>query len=417
MAAEPNDPLTASRPGSRAWESEQTASASVWQPLAGVRVADFSALLPGPLTGAMLGDLGADVVKVEPLAGDGARRRTVLRPILENANRNKESLLLDLKRPEAAQVVHRLACWADVTLESFRPGVAHRLGIDHAHLSTANPRIITCSLSGYGQTGPWRDAPGHDLNFLAAAGAFAAAGHWGEQPRRSGMPVADLLGAGTAAIAILAALRERDATGVGRALDVALMDATLFGVSVRHGLETDESAPSPYPTNDLFVTADGRQIALAVGSEEHLWRNFRTAIAADAPAILEPRFDSDASRRTHGDVLFALLTATFATRDAAYWLRLLGAADVPVSLCLTPREAAATAQAHARGFVQEQAGRVLSVLPVAADGRRPRIRRAAPAAGGDTRSVLGRIGCSHGEIDALLASGVAAVTPTATENA
>lgn len=390
----------------------QPGPAGAWQPLAGVRVVDFSALLPGPLAGAVLADLGADVLKIEPPGGDGVRHREVLAPILRAANRSKASLAIDLKHDGAAAVVERLARWGDIALESFRPGVAERLGIDHASLSAANPRIISCSVSGYGQTGPWRRAPGHDLNFLAAGGAFAFSGHWTGRPRRSGMPVADLLGAGNAAIAILAALHERERTGRGVALDVALMDAVLFGVSMRHGLDRDRWVPdSPYPTNDIFTTADEREIALGVGSEEHLWQNFRKVMAPDTPMILEPCFDTDAGRREHGDALFAALTETIARRDAADWMARFEAADVPANLCLFPAEAAASDHVRARGFVTEVAGQALSAFPVAADGRRPAIRGPAPEVGSGTRQILAMLGFAPASVEELLRDGIVTDEP------
>jgi crotonobetainyl-CoA:carnitine CoA-transferase CaiB-like acyl-CoA transferase len=173
-----------------------------WQPLRDVKVADFSLLLPGPFATLTLADLGADVVKIEPREGDFARR--IPFAMFRMANRNKRSLALDLKHKSAPRIVAALARWADVALEGFRPGVAERLGIDHATLARHNPRLVYCALSGYGQTGPDRLVPGHDLNYLAASGALALAGHWPEPPRRSGLPVADLAGGCYAAIAIAA---------------------------------------------------------------------------------------------------------------------------------------------------------------------------------------------------------------------
>ncbi|MDF1717786.1 MAG: CoA transferase [Antarcticimicrobium sp.] len=393
--------------------ASQSGPAPAWQPLAGVRVVDFSALLPGPLAGAILADLGAEVIKVEPLAGEGVRHREVLAPILHAANRSKTSLAIDLKRDGAAKVVEQLARWGDIALESFRPGVAARLGIDHASLSAVNPQIISCSVSGYGQNGPWRDAPGHDLNFLAAGGAFAFSGHWTGRPRRSGLPVADLLGAGNATIAILAALNECRSTGRGMMLDVALMDAVLFGVSMRHGLDGDGgTGDSPYPTNDLFATADGREIALGVGTEEHLWQRFRTVMEADMPMILEGRFDTDAGRRAHGDALFAALSETFLRRDAADWMARFEAAGVPANLCLFPAEAVVSDHVRARGFVRDVAGHHLSAFPASADGRQPQIRAPAPEAGAGTREILATLGFAPAAVEALLRDAVVADSQT-----
>lgn len=388
------------------------ASTGPWRPLSGVRVADFSALLPGPAAGAILADLGAEVVKIEPPSGEGARHRPVLAPILRAANRGKSSLALDLKHPDAARVVAALARWADIAIESFRPGIAARLGIDHAALSAQNGAIITCSVSGYGQGGPWRNLPGHDLNFLAAGGAFAFSGHWTGRPRRSGLPVADLLATGNAVIAILAALHERDRRGQGMALDVSLLEAVMFGVSMRHGLDRDRWLPdSPYPMNDLFATADDREIALGVGSEDHLWDNFRSAMAPDLPMILEPRFDTDAGRRAHGDDLFAALTRTIARRPAAEWMARFQAADVPASLCLFPAEAVQTDHVVARGLVQTVGGHAMSVFPAMADGRGPAIRNPAPGLGKDSRAVLAMLGFADPDAEALVAAGAVGTRP------
>ena len=380
-----------------------------WRPLAGVKLLDFSALLPGPMAGGIFADLGAEVIKIEPLTGDAVRHRGVLAPIHRSANRSKSSLLINLKKPEAATVLGRLARWGDAALESFRPGVAAKLGIDHEALSRHNARIITCSLSGYGQTGPWRDRPGHDLNFLAAAGAFAFPGHWTGRPRRSGLPIADLCGGYTAAIALLAALRERDATGKGTALDIALMDATLYAVAMRHGLERDRFiADYPYPTNDLFLTSDGREIALGVGTEDSLWENLRRALSSIGPAILDARYDSDALRREHGDELFALLETTLAQRPASEWIALFEEFDVPASLCVAPSEAVESEQITSRGFVQTVDGHHLSTFPANARGALPEIRWPAPDAGEGTRPVLRMIGLDEVEIEGLLQSGTVA---------
>src|SRR5882762_3857890 len=151
-----------------------------WLPLAGVRVVDFSMFVPGPFATAMLADLGADVIKVEPPRGDPGRSYVPVQ--FETENRNKRSIALNLKDPEAADIVARLAAQAHAVVEGFRPGVAKRLGIDYETLRRHNARLVYCSISGYGQTGPDRLVPGHDLNYLAASGALALAGHWPEPP-------------------------------------------------------------------------------------------------------------------------------------------------------------------------------------------------------------------------------------------
>src|SRR3990167_5811527 len=139
-----------------------------WLPLQGIKVVDFSALIPCPSTSAILADLGADVIKVEPPRGDSGR--SLLPAVAHAINRNKRSIALDLKHAEAKPVIERLARWADVVIESNRPGVSTRLGIDYASLSMLNPGLIYCSLSGFGQNGPWRDKPGHDIGYVGASG-------------------------------------------------------------------------------------------------------------------------------------------------------------------------------------------------------------------------------------------------------
>src|SRR5438067_8330969 len=184
--------------------------AEPWLPLDGVRVVDFSMFVPGPFASSILADLGADVIKVEPPRGDPGRSYVPVQ--FETENRNKRSIALDLKQREASNVVARLVEKAQVVIEGFRPGVAKRLGIDYETLRRHNGALVYCSISGYGQSGPWRERPGHDVNYVAAAGGLAFPGQWRKPPTRSSLPVADMAGGAFAAVAILAAVRE------GRAL-------------------------------------------------------------------------------------------------------------------------------------------------------------------------------------------------------
>lgn len=372
-----------------------------WQPLAGVRILDFSALLPGPFAAAILGDLGADVLKVEPPAGDHAR--AILPMMFRAANRNKRSLVLDLKQPGSATVVERLAGWADVVIETSRPGVAARIGIGYDALAAINPRLIYCSLSGYGQNGPWRDRPGHDLNYLAAGGGLAFAGQWGRPPARSSLPIADIAGGAFATSAILAALHQAGRTGKGTQLDLSLLESTLFCAGLRHGLqETADRTAHLFAANDIFATADGELITLAL-IEEHFWRNFRDAVRAIEPRIDSPHFADDAGRRRHGDELGRLLRELVATRTAAQWLELLAGRDVPIELCVTPAAAAQGEHIAARGTVQQQGDERIALFPVQADGGAvPRLRNTAPALGEHTRAVLGELEFSAAEISALM---------------
>ncbi|MGE0725726.1 MAG: CaiB/BaiF CoA transferase family protein [Alphaproteobacteria bacterium] len=379
-----------------------------WPALDDVRVFDLTGLLPGPFATQILADLGADVVKVESIAGDGARRLPM--EMFRMANRNKRSIALDLKHPGAKPVVRRLAEWADVAIEGFRPGVADRLGVSYEALSAINPRIVYCSISGYGQSGPWRDVPGHDLNYLAAGGAMSLPGHWLERtPKRSGLPVADVTASCFAAIAILSALRKRERTGKGCRLDISLTDAALAFTALRRGLDVDEPGRLYlFPINDLFETRDGRAIALGM-VEEHFWRNFRKAVAGEMPALDDPRFDDEASRREHGDELSRLMHELIRRRTAAEWLALLASHDVPVQLAMTPREAAESDQMRARGVVRSIDGERHIPFPVLVDGAPGgAARSAAPTVGAHTLEVLTGLGIAEAEVRAMIAAGAAA---------
>lgn len=380
-------------------------SAGHWQPLAGVRVLDFSALLPGPFAAAILGDLGAEVLKVEPPAGDHAR--VILPLMFRAANRNKRSMVLDLKQPGSAAIVERLAKWADIVIETSRPGVAARIGIGFDALSQLNPRLIYCSLSGYGQNGPWRERPGHDLNYLAAAGGLAFAGQWGRQPARSSLPIADVAGGAFATSAILAALYQAGRTGKGVQLDLSLLESTLFCAGLRHGLvESDDRTGHLFAANDIFETADGELITLAL-IEEHFWNNFRAAVLDFAPQIGHEKFADDAARRRNGDELAQVLRTLVATRTAQQWLALLGDRDVPIELCVTPAAAAQGEHIAARGTVQQIDGERVAMFPVQADGGAvPQLRSTAPELGEHTGQVLAELEFSDADIAAFTSAKV-----------
>src|SRR5690242_16816083 len=228
---------------------------SAWQPLDGVRVIDFSMFVPGPFASSILADLGADVIKVEAPRGDPGRSYVPVQ--FDTENRNKRSLAIDLKHPQSKALVARLAARADVVVEGFRPGVAKRLGIDHESLRRHNAKLVYCSLSGYGQTGPWRERPGHDVNYVAAAGGLAFPGQWLKAPARSSLPIADMAGGAFAAVSILAAVRE----GKGAYLDLSLFEAAFFLCAMRHGLDLEVDARAHlFPVNDAFETADGKRL-------------------------------------------------------------------------------------------------------------------------------------------------------------
>src|SRR5262249_44154969 len=301
-----------------------------WLPLNGISVVDFSMFVPGPFASAMLADLGAEVIKVEMPGGDPGRGYVPVQ--FETENRNKRSLALDLKNPASKEIVHRLVRNADIVVEGFRPGVAKRLGIDFETLKKTKGNLVYCSLSGYGQTGPWRERPGHDVNYVAAAGALAFPGQWLKAPARSSLPIADMGGGAFAAVAILAALHE----GRGAHLDLSLFETAFFWAAMRHGLDPEVDARAHlFPVNDVFETQDGKRLTLGI-LEEHFWKNFVKL----APELGGERFSTDALRREHGNDLSRILSDLMRTRTASDWLTLCDENDVPVDLCVTPGEAA-----------------------------------------------------------------------------
>jgi crotonobetainyl-CoA:carnitine CoA-transferase CaiB-like acyl-CoA transferase len=362
--------------------------ADAWLPLAGLRVVDFSMFVPGPFASAMLADLGADVVKIEMPKGDPGRSYVPVQ--FEAENRNKRSIALDLKHPAAASVVQRLIREAGVVIEGFRPGVAKRLGIDYETLRKANPRLVYCSLSGYGQTGPWRERPGHDVNYVAAAGALAFPGQWLKAPARSSLPIADMGGGAFAAIAILAALHE----GKGAYLDVSLFETAFFWAAMRHGLDPNvDPRAHIFPVNDVFEAADGRRLTLGI-LEEHFWNNFVRL----APELEDERFSTDALRRKHGDALSRELERVMKTKTAAEWIRLCEENDVPVDLVATPGEAAQHPQLLERKALE----RGYAKFPVWANGRRGgSIRARTPKLGEHSREILVELGFDDAEIASL----------------
>ena len=371
-----------------------------WLPLSGVRVADFSMFVPGPFCSAILADLGAEVIKIEPPKGDPGRGYVPVQ--FRTENRNKRSIAIDLKNSASENIIRKLAEHSDVAIEGFRPGVAKRLGIDEASLRKANGKIICCSISGYGQTGPWRERPGHDVNYVAAAGALAFPGQWLKAPSRSSLAIADMGGGSFAAIAILAALHEREKTGKGASLDLSLFEAAFFWAAMRHSLDPKvDPRAHIFPVNDIFETADGKRLTLGI-LEEHFWTNFVKFV----PELAGEEFSSDQKRRANGDRLSALIEQAIRKKSAKEWLALCDEHDVPVDLCVTPGEAVDNEQIRARKDVAVAGGERFATFPVFAEGARGgELRRGVPRLGEHTREILVELKFDDSEIAQMVSSG------------
>jgi crotonobetainyl-CoA:carnitine CoA-transferase CaiB-like acyl-CoA transferase len=292
-------------------------------------------------------------------------------------------------------LLKRLIGKTDVVLEGFRPGVAKRLGIDYESLRRHNAKLVYCSISGYGQTGPWRERPGHDVNYVAAAGGLAFPGQWLKAPARSSLPVADMAGGSFGAIAILAALRE----GKGAYLDLSLFEAAFFMCAMRHGLAADADPRAHlFPVNDVFECADGQRLTLGI-LEEHFWQNFVKLV----PELGDERFASDAKRRQHGDALSRKLSEVMKSKTAAQWVRACEEHDIPVDLCVTPAQAAK----HPQLVERKATERGYAKFPVWANGARGgSIRSGTPKLGEHTREILVELGFEDGQIAGFRKNGL-----------
>src|SRR5882724_5100268 len=306
--------------------------------LGGLRVLDQTQVMAGPFCSMLLADMGADVVKIEPPGGEHTRREHEIAPGVSApflaVNRNKRSLVLDLKRAEGVAVLKKLVATADVLVENYRPGVAARLGVDYETLSALNPRLIYCSISGYGQTGPYAARGGYDLIAQGMSGIMSATGSEGGAPVKVGVPITDL-GAGLfALVGILCAVRARRVTGRGQLVDTSLFEAGLalsaweateywFTGQVPRGLGTAHRLNAPY---QAFRASDGR---FTVGAaNEKLFPRFCKILGLDH-LVSDARFASVALRLQHRTALEALIEAVTVREPRAHWLAQCEAAGVP----------------------------------------------------------------------------------------
>ena len=390
-------------------------------PLDGVRVLDLSRLLPGPVCTLHLADLGADVVKVEDTgAGDYARSLGLAptdgRVVSDAAsaffrmvNRNKRSLALDLKAPAGREAFLRLAQRADVIVESFRPGVVDKLGVGYAAVAARNPRIVYCSITGYGQTGPYRDRAGHDINYLGYAGVLDQTGTSDGPPALSNLQVADLLGgAMNASTAVLATLFGASRTGKGAHVDVAMTEGALaHNIFALHAIETlghvqargADLLTGGVPCYGVYATLDGRY--LAVGAlEGKFWRALCEAL--DRPDLVTGQLATGRA----GTHVRQQLAAVFAQQTQAHWTERLAGIECCVTPVLSLDEALADAQVRARDMVVRGAdGSRQYAPPFRLSSHAFAIARPAPAQGEHSAEILREAGFSAEEISSLADSG------------
>ncbi len=399
-------------------------------PLAGLRVIDLTRVVAGPLCAQTLGDLSADVVKVER-RGDGDDLRALGPPFVAGSedstyfvslNRNKRSLSLDFARPEGAALLRRIVARGDVLLENFRPGTLARYGLDWPALRAVNPRLVYCSITGFGQTGPYADRSGYDFVAQAMSGLMEVTGEPdgapGAGPQRVGIPVADMFTGQAATIAVLAALRHAERTGEGQYVEVSLfetmtamlqhpMSAWLNAQFLVRRSGNDAAVAVPY---GVFAGSDAKMVIGVLNDREFV----RLAAALGHPEWAEDvRFRRARDRAAHRDLLLGMIRDVMAARPRAEWLERLHAAKITAGPINTPADIEHDPHIAARGSIVElphrgTAGEVRAVAnPMRLSATPVEYRRGVPAPGEHTDAVLAEYaGLDAAEIAAARAAGI-----------
>lgn len=391
-------------------------------PLSGLTVIDLTRVLSGPYCTMMLADMGARVIKVErPGKGDDTRAwgppfQSGESSYFLSVNRNKESLTLDFKPPEGRRVLEQLVARADVVVENFRPGTLDKLGFDYASVASRHPRIVYCSISGFGQTGPRREEPGYDAVMQGEGGLMSITGSADGPPYRLGVAIADIVSGMFAAHGITLALYARERTGRGQLVDLGMLDAVAALLTYQAGayfatgvaparLGNRHPTIAPYET---FAASDG-EVVVAVGNDG-LWRDF-CAVAGLEHLVQDPRFATNPSRVAHRNELNAILAPRMAERTRAAWIAQLTEAGVPCGSVRSVAEALTDPQILAREMVvpihHPVAGAMhVTGVPIKLSATPGSVRQPPPVLGGDTDAILGELGYSTTEISSLRERGV-----------
>lgn len=371
-------------------------------PLRNLKCLDLSRQLPGPFCSMMLADLGVDVLVV-------ASPNDQMGIGLPLVQRNKRSLTLNLKTPEGKEIFDRLVADCDIVLEGFRPGVAARLGVDYASVAKRNPRAIYCSISGYGQDGPYRDKVGHDLNYLGYSGVLGVSGAAGSPPTILPVQVADIGGGSLmAVVGILAALLARQQTGKGQFVDISMMDGSLLW-NVFHTLMFHVRGSQPprgstqltghAPCYAVYETKDGRHVTVGA-LEGHFWRNLCQHLGV--PEFIPDQF-AEGERRAE---IFRVLQEKFRQKTRDEWVAELE----PIDICFGPvndiDEALRDPQVVHRSLVREVGGHQFLASPIKLSDTPPIEPTAPPQFGEHTDAILGSLGYGADTIRALRDAGV-----------
>jgi crotonobetainyl-CoA:carnitine CoA-transferase CaiB-like acyl-CoA transferase len=390
-------------------------------PLEGVRVLDLTNVMAGPYCAMVLGDMGAEVVKVESFEGDTSRR---FEPQINGEsycfavlNRNKKSIAIDLKAPRGKAIVTQLAAKSDIVMENFRPGVVRKLGLDYDSLKQVNPGLIYASMSGFGQTGPYGKKGGFDIIAQGMSGIMTMTGYPGGRPAKVGIAMNDIASGVTALYGILGAYIGRLRHGQGQYLETSLLEAGLawsiwefgafFGggeLPTATGTRHRRSAPyQAYRTKDGYVT-------VGAGSEK-LWRSFASQVCEKPEWIEDPRFNGPNIRVKNADALEAEIEQVFAAQPTAHWVEKLDAAGVPGGPVYTYAQTLSDPHVLARRMVVDidhpKIGPMKTLgLPVKSTGQLTEIRQPAPWLGQHTEEVLREIGYADSDVRQLFEDGV-----------
>ena len=394
-------------------------------PLEGVRVLDLTNVMAGPYCSMVLGDLGAEVVKLESLEGDSTRN---FEPKVNDEsycfavlNRNKRSISVDLKAPAGKEVVTRLAREADIVIENFRPGVVKKLGIGYEDLKRVNPGLIYASMSGFGQDGPYGRKGGFDIIAQGMSGIMMMRGPPGGRAAKVGIAMNDIACGVTTLYGILGAFIGKLRHGEGRYLETSLLEAGLAW-SIWESSAYSGSGELPTPTGtrhrrsapyQAFRSKDGYVTVGASGDK--LWRAFASAVCEKPEWLDDPRFATNPLRVRNADALEAEIEKVLATQTTAHWIGKLDAAGVPGGPVYTYDQALADPQVqHRRMVVDMDHPRIGAMktlgLPVKSEGELTAIRKPAPLLGQHSREVLRELGYADGDVAALIAQGVVKAT-------
>ena len=376
--------------------------------LSGIKVIDFTQAMAGPVATMIFGDLGAEVIKIEPFTGEQSRKWAP--PFINNEsayfsalNRNKNDICIDLKSPESIEIIKKLAGSADIIIENFRPGIAKKLNIDYETLKKYNDKIIYCSISGFGQTGPDKDKPAYDLIALARSGLMSITGEKNGEPVKFGVPITDITSGLFASISILSAIYYREKTGRGQYIDLSMLDINAFllvnqfmnyiATGNNPGREGSKH-PSIVPYQ-VFKASDD-YIAIAVGTEK-LWSLFCTAIHRE-DLINNEKFRDNGNRLKNRDELIDILNNQLSKTGVQDLIDILNNYGVPCSRVNKINDVINDGQINFRDMFKNFDGLTLLNSPIRMSETPGNIRKLPPKLGEDTHSILKNLGYSDIEI-------------------